>query len=84
MGLLGVGVLRSHGGDCCAKNSKKARPALPLPLFHYALHLTFAFAVLDSVALVMLGLAFGKGDFAFDEAIFPVQVQRNQTPSTKS
>jgi hypothetical protein len=41
---------------------------------HGALHLSLAFAVFDGVALVVLGLAFGQRDFAFDLAVFPVQV----------
>lgn len=46
--------------------------------FHGALYLAFAFAVLDGVAFVMFGLAFCQSDFAFNEAVFPVQVQRHQ------
>src|SRR3990167_3012274 len=46
--------------------------------FHGALHLALAFAVLDGVALVMLSLALGQGNFAFHKAVFPVQIERHQ------
>jgi hypothetical protein len=41
---------------------------------HGALDLALAFAVLDDVALVMLGLALGQGDVALDVAVLPVNV----------
>src|SRR6185312_6813061 len=45
---------------------------------HGALDLALAFAVLDGVALVVLGLALGQRNLALDLAGLPVQVQRYQ------
>src|SRR3989475_660654 len=45
---------------------------------HGALDLALAFAVLDHAALVVLGLALGKGDVALDETVLPVKVDGHQ------
>jgi len=49
-----------------------------VPAFHGAFHFTLAFAVLDGVAFVVLGLAFGQRDVALHFARFPVEVDRHQ------
>src|SRR6218665_2252921 len=45
---------------------------------HRALDLALAFAVLDGVALVVLGLALGQRDLALHAAVLPVQVEGHQ------
>jgi len=47
-------------------------------VLHGPFDLALAFSVLDGVAFVMFGLAFGQRNFKLDFAIFPMHIQRHQ------
>src|SRR3990167_1520965 len=82
---LRVGADRAGWRPCIGTNTGRgwfipssAKKRSAVAALHGALDLALALAVLDGVALVVLGLALGQGDLAFHEAVFPVQIQRNQ------
>ena len=72
------------GGPACMNDraapvySSRRRDSISGGALHGALDLALAFAVLDGVALVVLGLALGQRDLALHLAVLPVQVERHQ------